>query len=85
MGTHHFDLQYFDCNADLKQRINVLTRRNADLLALAVELREALDHVQRNFHLLLKGAPVRDVEETDAEVEHALARAAALLDKETRP
>jgi len=45
----------------------------AKALEAADAMAEALERLERNFHLMLRGSPVRDVDETQAEVKQALA------------
>jgi len=67
---------------DLVERLRDLGVRSADraaalLSAQAVMLEEAkgtIERLHRNFNLLLLGAPVRDVAETEAEVKSTLAK-----------
>jgi hypothetical protein len=56
----------------------IVMRQAAALLSaqavMLEEARGAIERLHRNFNLLLRGAPVRDVAETDAEVKAVLAK-----------
>ena len=57
----------------IDQGINELCGTAAKDLEAADAMAEALERLERNFHLMLRGSPVRDVDETQAEVKQALA------------
>lgn len=53
-----------------RAKFDLIERQQAEIASL----RSALERLERNFNLLLRGKPVRDVAETKAEVNAALNR-----------